>query len=81
MRSSALYQMRQGIKLAIKLGRSDEQLLMVINELLLNGPVKPFDVGNSFWEFWDGMPMVLCKRLISSSKCFMNSEPLSVNTD
>jgi hypothetical protein len=70
-----------GDQLAIKLGRSDEQLLMVINELLLNGPVKPFDVGNSFWEFWDGMPMVLCKRLISSSKCFMNSEPLSVNTD
>ena len=66
---------------AIELIGGDKQLLMVINEFFLNGSIKPFDLSIHFGRFGIAVPMVfVCSRLISSSKCFMNSEPL-VSTD
>ena len=44
-------------QLAIELIGSDQQLLMVINELLLNGPVKTFDMGVHLGSSGIGMPM------------------------
>ena len=44
-------------QLAIELIGSDQQLLMVINELLLNGPVKTFDVGVHLGSSGIGMPV------------------------
>jgi hypothetical protein len=44
-------------QLAIELIGSDQQLLMVINELLLNGPVKTFDVGVHLGSSGVGMPV------------------------
>jgi hypothetical protein len=54
---SALYQMRQGISWAIELIGSDQKLLMVINELLLNGAAKTFDVGIHLGSSGIGMPV------------------------
>ena len=44
-------------QLAIELIGSDQQLLVVINELLLNGPVKTFDVGVHLGSSGIGMPV------------------------
>ena len=44
-------------QLAIELIGSDQQLLMAINELLLNGPVKTFDVGVHLGSSGIGMPV------------------------
>ena len=44
-------------QLAIELIGSDQQLLMVINELLLNGPVKTFEVGVHLGSSGIGMPV------------------------
>ena len=44
-------------QLAIELIGSDQQLLMVINELLLNRPVKTFDVGVHLGSSGIGMPV------------------------
>lgn len=44
-------------QLAIELIGSDQQLLMVINELLLNSPVKTFDMGVHLGGSGIGMPM------------------------
>ena len=44
-------------QLSIELIGSDQQLLMVINELLLNGAVKTFDMGIHFRSSGIGMPM------------------------
>ena len=44
-------------QLAIELIGSDQQLLVVINELLLNGPVKTFDVGVHLGSSGVGMPV------------------------
>lgn len=44
-------------QLAIELIGSDQQLLMVINELLLNGPVKTFDMGVHLGSSGIGMPV------------------------
>ena len=43
-------------QLAIELIGSDQQLLMVINELLLNGPVKTFEGGVHLGSSGIGMP-------------------------
>ena len=45
-------------ELAIELIGGDEQLLMVINKLLLNSPVKPLDVGVHLGSSRIGMPVV-----------------------
>ena len=44
-------------QLAIELIGTDQQLLMVINELLLNGPVKTCDMGVHLGGSGIGMPM------------------------
>lgn len=56
--------------MAIELIGHEQQLFMIINELFLNGSIKPFDVSIHFGRSGIGVPMVLCSRLISSSKCF-----------
>ena len=44
-------------QLAIELIGSDQQLLMIVNELLLNSPVKTFDMGVHLGGSGIGMPM------------------------
>jgi hypothetical protein len=44
-------------QLAIELIGGDEQLFVIINELLLNGPVKTFDVGVHLGSSGVGMPV------------------------
>ena len=56
MRSFSVVPDEPGDQLAIELIGSDQQLLMVINELLLNGPVKTFEVGVHLGSSGIGMP-------------------------
>jgi hypothetical protein len=57
MRSFSVVPDEPGNQSAIELIGRDQQLLMVINEFFLNGPIKPFDVGIHLGSLGMGMPM------------------------
>ena len=57
MRSFSVVPEEPRDQLAVELIGCDQQLLMVINELLLNGPVETFDVGVHLGSSGIGMPV------------------------